>query len=215
MCCWRWKLWCSKMYRRVFIGGIAVFCKLLMVGHHLSKHYCWESGLWLCCCAVWADWVEFCLPGSSLNCLAAVEFTGCILKSVCDHFLGGKVNSTFKVKVGGTSSSAGVLLEAWLEIVLGSERSTHSVGKFGIGEWCVAHSGWCSSAVVCIGLSGRVPIFLRSSSLYMMHHSNVSLDVNQFIVSDLIMRPSPILLLDTSGLKLRPSCITFPWNHSI
>ena len=35
------------------------------------------------------------------------------------------------------------------------------------------------------------------------------------LLSGLITRPLPILLLDMSDLKSRPSCIYFPWKHSI
>ena len=49
------------------------------------------------------------------------------------------------------------------------------------------------------------------------HHINNTIikDINWFIISGLIARALPILLLDMSGLKSRPSCISFPWNHSI
>ena len=32
-------------YRKVIIGGFAVLCKLLRLGHHLRKHWCWDLGL--------------------------------------------------------------------------------------------------------------------------------------------------------------------------
>ena len=40
-----------------------------------------------------------------LSYLEAVGFTRGILKSACNHFLGGTVSSVFKVGVGGISGS--------------------------------------------------------------------------------------------------------------
>ena len=101
--------------------------------------------------------MAFSLPDRFLSFLVAVESTGGIFKSACNHFLGGIVSSVFKVQEDGTFGLVGVasgrLTGSYQEC---SARSAHSIGRFGIRGRCMADSGRGSTGVGPRGLSDGV-----------------------------------------------------------
>ena len=72
---------------------------------------------WGTCC----EGVAMCLWGRFLCCLAAVGSRGTFWSWHADS-LGSAVSSIFKVELDGVSSSTGVLLKEWLEIVSGAQQ---------------------------------------------------------------------------------------------
>ena len=77
---------------------------------------------------------------------------------------------------------------------------------------------WNGLSISTKGWSVHMPIVInnfkvrgvkKDSVSYMMKVILTYIPINPFVMSGL-MRPLPVLLLDMSGLKLRPSCIYFP-----